>query len=288
MENNIELYSNKYNENKDIERLKSLSINLEKLYYLNLNKLNEIKEVYLSSDYMLNEDVSSYNAKYFNYEQQLLSLKSKIWRNALSESFLDKYFTEEQKSIVVSKINIYYDSNRANQLRETLEPTSQNIFNCLEFIIMSKDNFVVKNLFEFIRDNSFRVLRKHNKPLEFTNFLVFDLITDYRIESYSRSKTFSLHKALCAFFDIDYSKYESIANICNDLHLDYKFNKYKTKEDNERLKELAKEKRKLEYDYLLGMKLKFYKDTFRIYFNEDTKNKLNKEIIEIYKSSLIN
>lgn len=288
MENNIELYSNKYNENKDIERLKSLSINLEKLYYFNLYKLNEIKEIYLSSDYILNEDVFSYNAKYFDYEHQLISLKSKIWRKALSESFLDKYFTEEQKNIVVSKINIYYDNNKTNTKRETLEPNANNIFNCLEFIIMSKDNFVVKNLFEFIRDNSFKVLRKHNKPLEFTNFLIFDLISDYRIESNSRSKTFSLHKALCAFFDIDYSKYESIANICNDLHLDYKFDKYKTKEDNERLKELAKEKRKLEYEYLKGMKLKFYKDTFRIYFNEDTKNKLNKEIIEIYKSSLIN
>lgn len=287
MENGIELYSNSYNENKDIERLKCLSINLEQLYYFNLCKLNELKEIYLSNDYILNEDVSSYSKVYFDYDHQLVSLKSKVWRKALSESFIDKYFTDLQKNTIASKLNIYYLNIRVDFLRDTLEPNAENIFNCLEFIIKSKDDLVVKNLFEFVRDNSFRVMRKNNKPLEFTDYITFDLITDYKIDGYSRGKTFDLHKALCAFFDIDYSKYKSIANLCNDLNLRFENRKWNSEEHNNTIKEKLKEKRKIKYDYIDGVKIKFYKDTFRLYFDEETKCKLNKEIIEVYKSQLI-
>lgn len=286
-------YQNKYNEKEDLDRLNFMANELEETYLKELKSLNDIKKIYESSIY-LNKEIDYFDRdNLFDYEKSLIKLKSHIWKKALRESFVYKYFSEDQRAIIVSQLGIIGESlptPNNKEKKECVEPTAENIMKYFSFIILSKESMVNKNLFEAIKRNAFKVERKHNKPLEFTDFVIFDCINDYSMNGvYNVKEVRSIHKALCAFFDLDYNKYDSIERVLYNAKIE-PLRPIRSFEDKDRREEVKKEinhRRKIKYDYLPGMKIQFFKNTFRIYFDKEQRDKLNKEIIEVYKSSLI-
>lgn len=228
MSKEIELYSNKFEESEDSRKLLTFSKSLEEEYIDGLNKLKEINRIFKSNDLINVASERIFNSKLFDYNFFIINLKTKIWNKVIYKDFIYKYISEKQLNQLIGKLGIIHGSGKIEDERVCLEPTSENIYKMLKYFILNKKNFINENLFRRINENAFEVERKHNKPSEFTEYVILDSISDYSTDFLfsDNQNNCELHKAFCAFLDVEYNENNSINSICRKAHLQLPDKKY--------------------------------------------------------------
>lgn len=277
--NNIAIRENKFS-HEDIEKCKYLAYSIYQEYLHDREKISEMFSMSIEKFGFIFDKINNYTSNYLEEIYFENRLRERTWIKVLDNEFIRKYLSTKHKLDMYNKFKIndsyigtLFENSKYKEKDYVIEPTLDQMERLIIFLVSSKDNLVNESLFKAIQKNARIVKRCSNKPLEIEKMIIIDGLEDYYIRSQYTSKTLDeLHKALIAFFDLDYSKYRS----------PYFFHPNFTDS-----KEEKKEASKIKKEYLPGIYIQTMKSTMRIYFDDKQRNMINEALLEYFKTSLI-